>query len=49
MTEKEVKKKLFIEVDVDVLLFPSEMILLTSVPEGVYDEFDDWGGLNEIW
>ena len=47
--QEEVEKRLFVEVDVDVILFTSESVLTDSTPQGAYGNLNEWGGLDEIW
>ena len=47
--QKEVEKRLFVEVDVEVIIFGNADVLTESTPKGAYDDLNDWGGLEEVW
>ena len=49
MARKEVEKRLFVEVDVRVIMYSSINTLLASGPEGAYSDLGSWGGLEELW
>ena len=49
MAQEKVEKRLFAEIEVNVIFFPKERVLTASTPEGVYSDPDEWGGLVDLW
>ena len=45
---KIIAKKHYVEVKVKIVRM-DEDVLTTSGIDGVYDNFEDWGGLDDIW
>ena len=47
--QKENAKRLFVEVNCDVVLFTGESVLMNSTIQGAYGDLNTWEGLDDIW